>query len=239
MNDNLSEHLGGLYQPISALLIYKQQTGQFRENCFVEHYDIDPTGKAVNAHPLTVQESEKLVAALKLSTSGKRAHQLHKTILPPNILYVDNEPSGAVVWYTKKMSIPLFFTESLGIKCGVANIPALVWKVQAKKLSVYALTSDQRPKEGTKLYYAPFFNIHVDGKVCLGTVNIKTENVTKIENLMDTWQEFFFNSRFSHVLNNPINGNCVLLWKDLVGSGKSFPKKVLKSAQITLMDILK
>jgi hypothetical protein len=44
------------------------------------------------------------------------------------------------------------------------------------------------------------------------------------------WEDYFFNSYFSHLMNehNPINGNCVNLWKSLINTEKQFPKETLK-----------
>ena len=39
--------------------------------------------------------------------------------------------------------------------------------------------------------------------------------------------------------HNPITGNCVNLWKNLIDTEKPFPKEVLKPANRTLKTLLK
>ena len=239
MEERILSQLGSLYYPVSALLVYTKKGYGQADRSYVEHYDIDANGKAINAHPLTIQETSKLIKSLKVQVSGSKERVLSKEILPANLLYFNNDIQGPVIWYTRKTSLPLFFIDRLGLDSGVANVPAMVWKVVGKKLHVYALAADKRPTADTTLYHAPFFNIHADGGVCLGTVDTKLDHITHLQDWMGAWQEFFFNSRFSHLLSSPIKGNCVQLWKSLVGTGKPFPKKVLIPTQLTLGELLK
>jgi len=90
------------------------------------------------------------------------------------------------------------------------------------------------------LYFAPFFNIYEDGRVCMGSVNINIKNSASVEEFTRAWEDYFFNSYFSHLLgqNSPITGNCVHLWKDLIQTGKPFPKEVLKKKNKTLKNLL-
>jgi len=238
MVEELKEQFDMPFRPVSALLIYRQNNTHHNANCFVEHYDIDLDGRPVNAHPLTVQESSQFIKALHIADSGGKRGILPCTVIPSNVLYMDNGPKGSIVWYTRKMNIPLFFTDSLGIQSGIGSVPALLWKVEGKKLKVYALTADKRPNAQSKLFKAPFFNVAHDGTVCLGTVNTGTKHISSLEDFMSCWQDFFFNSRFSHLLSSPVKGNCIQLWKNLVGTGKPFPKEVLQPAQLSLNDII-
>ena len=75
----------------------------------------------------------------------------------------------------------------------------------------------------------------------MGTVSIDIKNSTSLEEFMNAWEHYFFNSYFSHLLDryNPINGNCVNLWKDLMNTDKPFPKDVLKKNNKTLKNLLK
>ncbi|MGJ1435697.1 PRTRC system protein B [Sphingobacterium siyangense] len=239
MEEEILSQLGSLYYPVSALLVYTKKGQGRADSSYVEHYDIDEDGKAINAHPLTIQETSKLIRSLKVHMAGTKERVLSKEILPANLLYVNNDIQGPVIWYTQKTTVPLFFTERLGIPTGMASVPAMVWKVTGKRLSVFALASDKRPTAGSLLYNAPFFNIHPDGSVCLGTVDTKLDHITNLQDWMCAWQDFFFNSRFSHLLSSPVNGNCVHLWKSLVETGKPFPKKVLIPTTFTLTELLK
>ena len=128
----------------------------------------------------------------------------------------------------------------LGIPNGKAKVPPLVWFANKNSLSVFALSSDRRPTEKTLLHYAPFFNLYENGNVCMGTVNIDIQNSASVEEFIQAWGSYFFNSYFSHLLGNynPIKGNCVNLWKNLMETKEFFPKSLLISNNKTLKNLL-
>ncbi|RYJ51409.1 PRTRC system protein B, partial [Flavobacterium petrolei] len=134
----------------------------------------------------------------------------------------------------------LYFVNGLGMPNGKASVPSMLWYASKNSLAVFALTTDRRPTENTPLYFAPFFNIYEDGKVCMGTVSIDIKNSASVEEFTDAWEDYFFNSYFSHLLGkqNPIKGNCVSLWKKLIETGEAFPKDVLKKNNKTLKNLL-
>lgn len=78
------------------------------------------------------------------------------------------------------------------------------------------------------------------GHVCMGTVDVNIQNSASAEEFIQAWESYFFNSYFSHLINehNPINGNCVSLWKGLIESGEPFPSEVLKKTGKTLKHLL-
>ena len=105
---------------------------------------------------------------------------------------------------------------------------------------VFALATDRRPTEKTALYHAPFFNVYEGGNVCMGTVDVNIKNSASIEEFTTAWEDYFFNSYFSHLMedHNPIKGNCISLWKKLIQTGEAFPKEVLKKNNRTLKNLL-
>lgn len=236
----LSE-FGGMFRPISALLVYESTTEDVDHKFYVEHLDIDVEGRPCNAHPLSEQDATGLIYALNTSQVKREKYLRPISILPSNVLYIDSDGDGSVIWHSRIMEVPLYFTDSLGIENGLAFIPPLLWKVKGHRLSVFALKSDRRPNQGTKLYKAPFFNIDSDGLVCMGSVDTEISEQLCLEDFIAKWQDFFFNSRFSHLLGegSPIKGNCVQLWKELVGTGKPFPLEILKIQQCKIDDLLK
>ena len=123
----------------------------------------------------------------------------------------------------------------------MAELPAMLWFANKRSLKIFALSSNRRPTEKTHLFYAPFFNVYVDGNVCMGTVDVNIQNSNSLEEFTTKWEDYFFNSYFSHLMNehNPINGNCVNLWKSLINTEKQFPKEALKQANRTLKNLLK
>jgi len=137
------------------------------------------------------------------------------------------------------MKKQLYFTENLEISNGRAEVPAMLWFANKRSLKIFALSSNQRPTEKTSLFYAPFFNVYENGNVCMGTVDVHIQNSTSLEEYIKNWENYFFNSYFSHLMNehNPINGNCVSLWKSLINTDKPFPKEILRTANRTLKNL--
>ena len=235
---NITNDFGVLYHPTSALVFY-QSKEEDTINTYVEHFDID-NGNPVNAHPLTVQEANALAESLHTAEEINRAFLKPKGILPTNILHI-NHTTGTVLWYTTAQQRQLYFVNDLGIPNEKAQVPPMLWKADKSSLMVFALAKEQRPTEQTSLHYAPFFNVYENGTVCMGTMDINIKNSASIEEFTKAWEAYFFNSYFSHLLDsyNPIKGNCVNLWKNLIGTNKAFPQEVLKKNNRTLKNLLR
>ncbi|OHT43723.1 PRTRC system protein B [Flavobacterium tructae] len=236
---DITEDFGTLYHPKSAL-VFDESRGLSKE-VYVEHFDMDSSGTPINAHPLTEREAEELAKALTTDKQKQTAFLNSQGILPTAVLHINRQrDKGAVIWHTKAQKRPLYFIEGLGIPSGQAYVPPMVWQADKNSLRVFALLSGRRPTAETQLYYAPFFNIYEDGRVCMGSVNISIKNSACVEEFTKVWEDYFFNSYFSHLMgeNSPVRGNCVSLWKDLVSSGRPFPKEVLKNTSKTLKNLL-
>lgn len=236
--NDITESFGTLYHPKSALVFY--ETKGANTDVYVEHFDMDKNGNPINAHPLTEREAKVLARALQTEKDKDKAFLKSNGILPTNILHINPSEKGTVLWYTKAQRRHLYFVDSLDIPNGLAYVPPMIWYANKNSLSVFALASDRRPTEKMPLYFTPFFNIYEDGKVCMGTVNVEIKNSASVEDFIKAWEDYFFNSFFSHLLgrNSPIKGNCVNLWKDLIQTGKPFPKGVLKKNNKTLKNLL-
>lgn len=237
--NDITASFGTLYHPKSALVFY--ETKGTNTDVYVEHFDMDKNGNPINAHPLTEREAKVLAKSLQIEKDKDIAFLKSNGILPTNILHINpNKDKGAVLWYTKAQRRQLYFVNGLDIPNGIAQVPPMIWYANKNSLSVFALASDRRPTEKTPLYFTPFFNIYEDGKVCMGSVNINIKNSASVEEFVGAWEDYFFNSYFSHILgrNSPIKGNCVNLWKDLIQTGKPFPKEVLKKNNKTLKNLL-
>jgi len=234
-----TEDFGTLYHPKSALVFYESK-GLDKE-VYVEHFDMDKNGMPINAHPLTEREAGALAKALMTEKQKQSAFLKPVGILPNTILHINpSRDKGVVLWYTKSQKRPLYFIEGLGIPSGQGFVPAMVWQATKNSLRVFAVLSNRRPTEKTTLYYAPFFNIYEDGRVCMGSVSIDIKNSASVEEFTRAWEDYFFNSYFSQLMgeNSPVKGNCVSLWKDLVATGATFQKEVLKSNTKTLKNLL-
>jgi PRTRC genetic system protein B len=199
---------------------------------------MDRNGQPVNAHPLTQREASQLAKALKIAKAKKEPCLKINGILGSHILHLDPQ-KGKAIWFTKAGQRELYFVESLGIPNGRAGVPPMLWAANRNSLFVFALKSNRRPNESTSLYYAPFFNVYENGNVCMGTVDVQIKKTASLEEFTAAWEQYFFKSYFSHLNDqNPINGNCVCLWKDLVNTDKHFPKDVLKKTNKTLKNLL-
>lgn len=236
--NDITASFGTLYHPKSALVFY--DTKGANTDVYVEHFDMDKNGNPINAHPLTEREARVLSRALQTEKDKDKAFLKSNGILPTNILHINPSEKGTVLWYTKAQRRHLYFVNGLDIPNGMAYVPPMIWYANKNSLSVFALASDRRPTEKTPLYFTPFFNIYEDGKVCMGTVNVEIKNSASIEDFIKAWEDYFFNSYFSHLLgrNSPIKGNCVNLWKNLIQTGKPFPKEILKKNNKTLKNLL-
>ena len=230
MNDiiNTAQEFGTLYEPKSALVFYESLDKN--ATMYVEHFDMDRNGNPINAHPLTVNEAKELAKSLHTEEEKDKTFLQSKGILSTNILNIIPSQNGSVLWYTQSQERQMYFVKKLEIPNGKAKIPAMLWFANKERLSVFALTSDKRPTEKTLLYYAPFFN-----------VNVHIKNSASVEEFTNAWEDYFFNSYFSHLLDNynPIKGNCVNLWKRLIETGETFPVGVLKKNDKTLKNVLR
>ncbi|MBU8882200.1 PRTRC system protein B [Kaistella sp. DKR-2] len=235
--NDITENFGTLYHPKSALVFY--ETIGTNTDVYVEHFDMDNNGTPINAHPLTVKEANVLAKALKTDEENSKAFLKPKGILPTNILHINPSEKGTVLWYTKTQQRQIYFVDSLGISNGKAEVPPMLWFANKSSLTVFALANDRRPTEKTPLHYAPFFNIYEKGNVCMGTVSIDIKNSASVEEFIQAWEHYFFNSYFSHSLyENLTKKNIVTLWKDLINTDKPFPKEVLKKNNKTLKNLL-
>lgn len=233
-----NKYFGVLYEPKSALVFYESLDKN--ETMYVEHFDMDKNGSPINAHPLTINEAKALAKSLKIDEEKDKAFLKPKGILANNILHINPSKNGSVTWYTPSQERQMYFVKNLEIPNGTATVPAMIWFADKEQLSVFALTSDKRPTEKTPLHYAPFFNVYDDGNVCMGTVDVNIQNSTSVEEFIEKWENYFFNSYFSHLVggHNPIDGNLLNLWEKLLETNESFPVKVLLKNNKTLKNLL-
>jgi PRTRC genetic system protein B len=228
-----------VYAPKKALLVYQSMAEE--SAIYVEAYDFDPSGKPINAHPLSMEESISLSHSLAQSGELSDSYLQSKGLLPEKVLYTQSGMEGFALWYTPAGSFHLNFIEALGIPCRKCAIPALVWKADKNHLEIYALKEKPgRPEPDSLLYHAPFFNIYDSGKVCMGTVKTRFSEGIYLEDFMAKWEDWFFGSYFSHEMSGhrPVSMNMVQLWKNLSGKARPFPEKVLKHTGLRLKNLL-
>ena len=220
---NISCLLDDVYVPRKAIVVYSTLQ-KYAGKVYVEAYDMDNQGKPINAHPLSVEESLHLSHALSVGDDTP-AFPASKGLLPARVLYINPRRDGFAVWYTPAQVVNMLFKESLEIPSGKAPVPPLVWKATLQRLYIYALAEEKKPSVKTTLYHAPFFNIHENGEVCMGTVDVAIEKGCSLEDFMRQWEHYFWNSHFSHLINSgsPVTGDITQLWQQLVSQCKTFP----------------
>ena len=238
MND-LTNNFGNLYHPIKALVIYERNNDYSQNTSYVESYDMDKDGYPINGHPLSVKEANSLAKSLLVAEKKQRNFLNPKGLLNPDVVFFRTGNDGFAIWRTPEQKAKLLFTESLDIPCGDANIPALLWKAGKNSLSIFAV-QDVKVNADTLLYHAPFFNVYAEGRVCMGNVAVKIPNDCPLETFMALWQEYFFNSYFSHLFGQhmPVKGNIVQLWKKLINQQEAFPLDCLIPNNISISKLL-
>jgi PRTRC genetic system protein B len=162
-----------------------------------------------------------------------------KSVIPPNLIYVNTQSNGYAVWFTPPKEVDLFFNNGLEIPSGKAKLPAILWKATRERLQIFALKGKGKPNADTSLFYAPLFNLSQDGSVCMGTVTI--DRHTHVEQFMAQWESYFFNSYFTHTLGNHrhCKGNLVQLWQEQIGTDRDFPQAQLIRNGKTLKDLIR
>jgi PRTRC genetic system protein B len=235
---DITQQFGTLYNPVKAFVVYQKNSAE--KSIYVEAYDMDKNGCPINAHPLSLKESTQLASALDTSEELTRKFLKPSGLLPKNVLHLNPEHDGSAIWYTPAQKVSLFFVESLAIPNAEAFVPPLLWKVSKNTLYIYAMVADKIINEQTALYHAPFFNLYNDGRVCMGTVKVDIKADCHLQDFMQSWEQYFFKSYFSHLIGNtsPVKGNIIQLWQKLVGSGKPFPIKSLIKNGLTLKKLL-
>jgi PRTRC genetic system protein B len=234
---NITDKFSKAYLPVKALLLYQEQGS---DEFYIESYDIEKSGRPINAHPLSIRESQFLADALNTSEENSKSFLKPKGLLGQEVIYINSQRNGFAIWYTPEMKKHLTFKTGLTIPDGIASIPPLLWKATTTSLEIWALKESKRPEMSTVLYFAPFFNIYTDGRVCMGNVDIDIDRSCDLETFMSSWETYFFGSAFSHLLGevSPVKANIVPLWQKLICSGEAFPIKILKKHSKTIKDLL-
>ncbi|RYZ51586.1 MAG: PRTRC system protein B [Sphingobacteriales bacterium] len=236
---DITHSFGTPYVPLKALVLYRSVATD--SDVYVESYDFDANGCPINAHPLSISESNAFAKALNTAEQAKHSFLKAAGIVPKNILFLNTDGNSYAVWYTPARTADLLFVKGLSIQNGKAHVPALVWKATKTHLSIFAVAGDEIITVETPLCHAPFFNLYKNGQVCMGNVAINIPRDCHLEHFMASWEHYFFNSYFSHLIQGlePVKGNVVQLWQSLVGTGEHFPNNVLKSNGHTLKDLHK
>lgn len=236
--NNITEKLNEHFYPEKSLIIYRSNAMQ--NNHYVESYDFDQNCKMINAHPLTENEMADLGKLLMTKHNKEDSCFVPKGLLDNRILYLKHGEDGFVIWQSCSSKQNIEFTDDLGLPSGIYPTPSLLWKAGVRSLEIYALKTITRATLKTKLFHAPYFNIYENGNVCMGTVDIYHNPYDGLEGLINKWEQYFFNSRFSHLLSDrsPVKSNIIQLYKALYQSTKTFPLSELIPLNKTINNLI-
>ncbi len=119
------------------------------------------------------------------------------SLMPSNLLVDDTKH---LIWHVPAKQRKMWFIRDSERITLTPIWPAILFVVDklAKQLKIYALATNSRPGENTRLYRPPFMNIYSDNTLCQGGATLPDElNQRTLIEIEDT----LFNSNFTHVNN--------------------------------------
>lgn len=226
------------YSPQSAIVVYKSS---LTNDYYLENHAVNEKGQLMAGSPLRQETIQAMVDAFyteqqsRIKVSG---------MIPDYLLQFIPRPGGRYVmtWYREATHRVIHFSASLKIPSVLFPVPALVYHVDGKELSIYALKGDRRPKMTDKLYMAPYHNTDDEGLVCLGSVKVARPAVTTYETLTKYWEDLFWLGEFTHVNGDgPTKTDLTKLYRQLAKVKKTsapWPEDELKESQIKFKDLI-
>jgi PRTRC genetic system protein B len=216
-----AKELTAVFKPALAVIVYKSDYESYEGNYYLESHNIGPSGEILEGKPLM---QETLNDVVDVFFDERKNRTAISGFIPENLLSFDVLPGGfySMMWFQPSQTKVMHFQESLKIPSGMAVVPALIYKVERKELSVYAIKTNDRPALSTALFRAPFHNVYESGLVCLGTAKIQKPVEKSYVSEMQYWEDLFWKSEFSHLngSDSPTKSNLNLLWKKLITAKK-------------------
>lgn len=216
---NLIDQFNTEYKPKVAIIVF-QEGQDYGSNYYLESHTINESGQLMEGKPLAQETIEDMV-----NVFHKNRQSVVKVtgMIPENLLHFEFLSGGNynMTWYRPAEVKVLHHAAALKIPTAEAWVPAMLYKTNGKNLSVYALGTNKRPVENTKLFYAPYFNVS-DGGVCLGNAKVKKPAKWTYEAMMKYWEDLFWLSEFTHVNGKERvkSGDLTAVWTRLIKSKK-------------------
>lgn len=215
MNE-LTETLTVSLKPVLAVTVYKSDD---RKEYYLESHDINDNGHFGAGKPL---QQETLQGIVDVFFDDRKNMSAITGLIPVNLLDYKVRPGGnyKMVWYNPAQVRVIHHAAPLKLTTAKCWVPALLYIVENRELTVYALNTDKRPEEKTVLYMAPFFNVSDDGDVCLGNAKVQKPKEKTFASIIKYWEDLFWLSEFSHVNgSNKVKSNDLHgIWKKLLAS---------------------
>lgn len=184
-----------------------------------------------------LSEGQLMTPQMLIDVMGSLGRSVPVEILPERVLVRTAE---MIVWWSPRDERTMFFSDRgedpLLKKLNGRRYPhpPLLFKASGSHLWIRALERSERPKAGTRMCMAPYWNCYDNGVVCTGSMKIPHE---KSVGAIETWEQSFFQSEFTHASgtrkHTRFPGGLLALWQFLEGK-KEFPSKHLVKLEQTL-----
>lgn len=211
--------------PKRAIIIYSNTRGH-QTDYYLESSDITiKKGQWVFSAPVPL--ADDILQTIAAQYVKEKLHNVnHAQLIGAHILYTVNKAGRLeVIWYRPAQQKNLNFSGEISRKLkGIhkAWLPPTLYRLINGKLWVYALDSEDRPTEKTKLYRAPFFNIYSDGNVCLGSANVGHQSNT-FEGEAQRYEYGFYAAEQNHGIGDQTKTPLEEIWSALIKNGDKFP----------------
>lgn len=176
-------------------------------------------GQVISPHNIV-----KLCSSLTVNSINTGSH-----CIPESVIY--DSPSS-IMWYKKRCKHPMWFRVGVKPERLYVEWPPLLFRVNKidNKLYVFALSSNKRPDDNTRLYHAPLMNIDESGLLCQGTAHIPHD--ISFSSLNDC-EDALIESQFTHVNHdltlkeNASNEKHLNYWRKKAQTSTGSPARVL------------
>lgn len=222
------------YKLSEAILVYSAFNGYYGNSMYLQRHKVmeqDGRSMLLEGVPYTLED---LTALCRQLLPGLVSDSLRFS--DAGVLASSGSAMGPDVWWIPG-SVKHIFFEKLDAKSGNAPWPSLVFVAHGGHLKAHAVKGTKRPGLKTRLYVAPFPNMH-GSEVCLGNSSLPARSFD-----YGGWEKAFFESSFSEVQeeNRVKTGSLTEFWDGLVKSGASrFPDSQLVPSRSckTVSDLL-
>ncbi len=225
-----------VFKPTLNLTIFETTDDGYGNHFYIESRVVRTDGSLGAAVPL----KQNTLRNLALSLSSVKGPKITlEGMIPKEVLSINQFPGfEQLTWLSKPRRRKLYFKNLIDLSDDVYPIPPLIFIYsQNKSFRVYAVKTTNVNEE-TELYRAPFPNVS-SSSVCMGRADYKMDKQMSVDDLMETMEDRFFNSYFSHTIGNDVvvKGNFVLLYKEIQKDDK-FPLNKLQPHKKELREIL-
>ena len=237
MNERTTS-LSAQYKPAMAITVYKGGDRKF----YLESHTINEAGQVMEGKPLlqeTIQEMVDVFFDERKNTVAIGG------LIPDNLLSFNHMPGGnyMMAWYRPAEIRVMHFAPQLKLPTTKTWVPGTIYMVDRKSLSVFSFKGAGRPKESTKIFKAPYYNVG-DGAVCLGNATVKKPTDKTYTSLMKYWEDLFWLSEFTHLNgDNKTKSDMGEVWKRLLTSKTKLKwsdiDELLPDGKKTLKSLLK